>query len=99
MDKRELFDEVLLRVCEVTGMERGDVLRSNREECTDARYLLIRALGKLGLTDGETAALMGKTRQAVGYMRTRYKKTGKWTLENDWKKVSKWIENKYFTGK
>ena len=93
--KQNLFIQVSEKVSETTGITIPDMLTSTKEECTDARYLLIRALTSLSFTDIDIAAHIGRTRQAVGYLRNNYKKSKKWTLENDWKTIRKWLENNY----
>ena len=42
MCKDEIFKEVLQVVCDVTGLSERDVLYSKTEECTDARFLLVK---------------------------------------------------------
>ena len=97
--KTELFNEILSKVSEVTGVDTQSILTSNKEECTDARYILIQSLIRLGFTDTDMAALMGKSRQTICYMRNSYKKVDKWTLENDLQNIRKWVENKYLSSK
>lgn len=93
--KQNLFTQVSEKVSETTGISIPDMLTSVSEECTDARYLLIRALTALSFTDIDIARHIGRTRQAVGYLRSKYKRSKKWTLANDWKTISKWIESNY----
>lgn len=95
MKKENLFTQVSEKVSEITGIEIPQMLSSTTEECTDARYLLIRALTALSFTDIDIARHIGRTRQAVGYLRSRYKRSKKWTLANDWKIIVKWLENNY----
>lgn len=97
--KTELFNEILNKVAEETELDKESILHSNKEECTDARYILIQSLIRLGFTDTDMAALMGKSRQTICYMRNSYKKVGKWTLENDLQSIRKWVENKYLSSK
>lgn len=97
--KTELFNEILSKVSEVTELHPEEILKSNKEECTDARYILIQSLIRLGFTDTDMASLMGKSRQAICYMRNSYKKVDKWTLENDLQSIRKWVENKYLSSK
>lgn len=97
--KQNLFTQVSEKVSETTGIAIADMLSSVTEECTDARYLLIRALTALSFTDIDIARHIGRTRQAVGYLRSRYKRSRKWTIENDWKTIRKWIENNFLQSK
>lgn len=48
----ELYQDIIITVCNVTGIDEADILHSNREECADARYLLVMALSKM-MTDEE----------------------------------------------
>lgn len=99
MRKDEVFRDVMEVVARVTGLSERELLESRTEEATDGRYLVVRALAKLGFTDSDSASVLGCTRQAVGYLRNRYKKAGKWLLENEWKSLRKWLENEYLEGK
>jgi hypothetical protein len=97
--KKELFDDVLGKVCELTELSVEKVFKSNLEECVDARYLLVKALYKLGFTDTEVSELIHHTRQSIGYLRNNYKKSNKWILANNWKNISKWLEDNYLSNK
>lgn len=78
---RERFDHVVNVVCNVMGMERAELLRSRKEEATDARSLLVYILGD-ELTDGEIAGVSEWTRQSVNFLRNNaYARIkGKWSL-------------------
>lgn len=99
MKKENLFTQVSEKVSEITGIEVSQMLSSTTEECTDARYLLIRALSALDFTDIDIARHIGRSRQAVGYLRSKYKKSRKWTIANDWQSLRKWIENTFLNSK
>lgn len=99
MLKREFFDEVSEKVTDVTGVELCKMLISHSEECTDAKYILVKALSKIGFSDTDISMQIGCTRQAVGYIKNNYKKSDKWILSNHWQIVSKWIESKYLMSK
>ncbi len=99
MKKEIIFSQVSAFVSETTGIPVPHMLSSTTEECTDARFLLVRALSTLSLTDTDIAHCIGRTRQAVGYLRSSYKRARKWTIENDWKTIRKWLENQYFQSK
>lgn len=99
MKKENLFQTVASEVSEVTGIEVHEMLTRTTEECTDARYLLIRALTALDFTDADIARHTHRTRQAVGYLRSKYKRCRKWTIANDWKTICQWLESNYFNSK
>lgn len=94
MCKEGIFQEVLNKVTEVTGIDSNEVKSSKMEYATDARYILIKALVRLGFSNLDISVFLGCSRQAVGYMYNHYKRT-KWTLENDLKCVLNWVENEY----
>ncbi len=98
MKIEELYKEVVSKVCSVTEVSEADILSSNREECADARYLLVIALSKI-LTDHEISTVIGRTRQGVSFIRSNKAKLKKWTVANDWKVISKWMESNYFVCK
>ena len=83
----------------MVGLVPDSILHSTTEECTDARYLLICILHRVGFTDVEIASRIGRTRQAVAHLRTCYKRTGKWLLSNQWQTLVKWVENEVFESK
>lgn len=56
----ELYQKVVGVVITVTGINENDILHSYREECADARYLLVRVLSDK-LSDKETGVLIGRT--------------------------------------
>ena len=62
----ELYQDIIITVCDVTGIDEADILHSNREECADARYLLVMALSKM-MTDEEIGRVIHRTRQGVSY--------------------------------
>lgn len=97
--KQNLFTQISEKVSETTGINIPEMLSSTREECTDARYLLIRALTSLDFTDADIARHIGRTRQSVSYLRNNYKRCQKWTIANDWQTIRKWIVNNYLESK
>lgn len=97
--KENLFQSVSAFVSETTGIEVPCMLSSTTEECTDARYLLIRALSALDFTDIDIARHIGRTRQAVGYLRNKYKRSNKWILSRNWELIRQWMQREYFQGR
>lgn len=65
---KELYAQTLYLVCDYTELSEDDVLTSNREECVDARYIIVSVLGEW-LTDDEIAKLTGLTRSGCNKMR------------------------------
>ena len=64
MRKVELFNEVLDNVCKGTELDTDSVKSSNREECVDARYLVIAVLSEK-LSDKQIAEVSGWSVQLV----------------------------------
>lgn len=96
MKSDEIYKDVLQVVASVTGIsETGIIIHSNKEECANARYLLVRYLAKI-FSDTEIASLTNRTKQAVGSMRRNAKKQRVWIVENNWKEIVNKLENKYF---
>ena len=64
MNNVELFNEVLDNVCKRTELDADSVKSSNREECVDARYLVIALLSEK-LSDKQIAEVSGWSVQLV----------------------------------
>lgn len=64
MCKRELFNDVLGKVCEMTELSVEKVCKSNLEECVDARYVIIAVLSER-LSDRQIAEVSGWSVQLV----------------------------------
>lgn len=84
----ELYQDIIITVCNVTGIDEADILHSNREECADARYLLVMALSKM-MTDEEIGRVIHRTRQGVSYIRSNRAKLSKWIVASNWQVISK----------
>lgn len=64
MCKKELFNEVLENVCRSLELDRESVMHSNKEECVDARYVVIAVLSER-LSDRQIAEVSGWSVQLV----------------------------------
>lgn len=64
MCKKELFNDVLGKVCEMTELSCEKVCKSNLEECVDARYVIIAVLSER-LSDRQIAEVSGWSVQLV----------------------------------
>lgn len=64
MYKKELFEDVLEKVCELTELSVEKVCKSNLEECVDARYVIIAVLSER-LSDRQIAEVSGWSVQLV----------------------------------
>lgn len=83
MKAAELYQNMVAAVCRHTGVGEVDVLESNKEECVDARYILIHFLSQY-LTDEAISRVTGLTRQAVNYIRDHFEqKMNKWSIKSN----------------
>lgn len=91
MCKRDFFDGVINKVCASMEVNREDVLSSNKDECVDARYLVIAVLSErfsdrqIAEVSGWSYALVNKARNAFSD-RCKYR----WGLKEVYKEL---IEN------
>ena len=70
--KHDLYDRAKSIVVKHTEVGDDMLLKSHREDCVDARCLLVCALGRYGLTDTEIAELMELTRPCVCKLRMSF---------------------------
>lgn len=72
MYKVEIFNEVLDNVCKDMELDADTVRHSNKEECVDARYLVIALLSER-LSDRQIAEVSGWSYQLVNKARNAFK--------------------------
>lgn len=94
MRKDDIFKEVLQTVCDVTGLTERDVLFCKNEECTDARFLLVKYLWRV-MSCVSIGQLISRTRQGVNAILQRGKGDS-WLMERNWKEIVKRMESKGF---
>ena len=89
MDKRDFFDFILGKVCEMTELSVEKVCKSNLEECVDARYVVIAVLSER-LSDRQIAEVSGWSVQLVNKARNAFVNRCKfrWGLKELYKAVS-----------
>ena len=66
--KCKIFEKAVKLACDVFNLEEGQLYHSRTLCAVEARYCLIWALADY-LHDQDTAALLGKTRQAVNHLK------------------------------
>lgn len=90
MNKVELFNEVLDNVCKGTELDTDSVKSSNREECVDARHLVIAVLSEK-LSDKQIAEVSGWSVQLVSKAKNSFHNRCKcrWGLKELYKELSK----------
>ena len=88
MNKVELFNEVLDNVCKRTELDADSVKSSNREECVDARYLVIAVLSEK-LSDKQIAEVSGWSVQLVNKAKNSFHKRCqyRWGLKELYKEL------------
>lgn len=88
MDKREFFEEILGKVCEMTELSGEKVCKSNLEECVDARYVVIAVLSEK-LSDKQIAEVSGWSIQLVNKAKNGFGNRCKyrWGLKDIYKKM------------
>lgn len=70
--KKDYFEEILGKVCEMTELSVEKVCKSNMEECVDARYVLIAVLSER-YSDRQIAELGGWSIQLVNKAKNAFK--------------------------
>ena len=65
----KIFNEVVNIVSVRTGIDDNDLIHSKKQECVDARSILINLLCTLGFPDSLTARYLGITRQGVNKLK------------------------------
>ena len=92
---RDYFNEVLQRVSDVTELDKKLILHSNKEECVDARYVLISVLSER-LSDRQIAEVSGLSQQLVNKARNAFVDRCKfrWGLKELYKELCIFAETK-----
>lgn len=99
MKPAELYRPLLAEVVRLTELPEEQLLHSNLEECADARSILVHALSRF-LTDNQIATLIGRTRQGVNFIRSGFDaRCTKWTVQSNWKAMSKYLASNDFQSK
>lgn len=88
MDKKDFFENILGKVCEMTGLSVEKVFKSNLEECVDARYVVIAVLSER-LSDKQIAEVSGWSVQLVNKAKNKFVSRCKyrWGLKEMYKKL------------
>lgn len=88
MNKVELYENILGKVCEMTELSVEKVCKSNLEECVDARYVVIAVLSEK-LSDKQIAEVSGWSVQLVNKAKNNFHNRCKcrYGLKNMYKKM------------
>ena len=89
MGKREYFDFILGKACEMTELSVEKVCKSNLEECVDARYVVIAVLSEK-LSGKQIAEVSGWSVQLVNKAKNNFHNRCKsrWGLKEMYKELS-----------
>ena len=93
MCKKEIFNGILGNVCKAMELDADSVIKSNKEECVDARYLVIAVLSER-LSDRQIAEVSGWSYQLVNKARNSFVNRCKyrWGLKELYKNIFRIIE-------
>lgn len=97
MSNEEIFEDVLHSVSDVTGLSSKEILYNRNEECTDARYLLVKYLWRF-MPCVCIGKMIGRTRQGVRSIMERTK-GDTWMMVRNWKEIVKRLESKGYESK
>lgn len=86
--KRDYFDGVIGKVCEMTELSVGKVFKSHQEECVDARYLVIAVLSER-FSDRQISEISGWSIAMVNKARNSFDKRCRfrWGLKRLYKEI------------
>lgn len=87
--KNEIFNDVLEKVCSEMELECSSVLHSNKEECVDARYVVIAILSER-YSDRQISEVSGWSLSLVNKARNTFHEKCKfrWGLKELYKELS-----------
>lgn len=87
--RRDIFEKILDNVCNATELSAESVKSCNKEECVDARYLVIAILSER-YSDRQIAEVSGWSYQLVNKARNNFHERCKfrWGLKEMYKELS-----------
>ena len=89
MKTKDLYQTINAMVRKHTGIEMPSLIFSNKEECVDARYILVYFLAQF-LTDDEISRHTNLKRQSINHIRNNLEcKLQKWSVKNCTSEISK----------
>ena len=72
MNEKDFFDKVIEIVSNASGLESSAILHCNKEECVDARYVLVAVLAEQ-LSDRQIARVSGLSVQLVNKAKNSFR--------------------------
>lgn len=87
--KEDVFNNVLEKVSKATEVNVDSILRSNKEECVDARYITIAVLSER-MSDRQISEVSGWSIQLVSKAKNAFRERCKfrWGLKESYKEIS-----------
>ena len=88
MVEKVFFEKVMISVSNASGLEVGAILHCNREECVDARYVLVAVLAEQ-LSDRQIARVSGLSVQLVNKAKNSFRERCRyrWGLKQMYEEV------------
>ena len=74
MKLMEVYQNMAGIVSEITGLSYSEIINSNREECVDARSLLVNKLLKMGFSERRISDYSGLTIQCINKLKNGFDK-------------------------
>lgn len=68
----EIYKKMVGVISERTGIDSNDLITSKKEECVDARSILINILSELGFSDNLISKYTSLTRQGVNKLKNSF---------------------------
>lgn len=89
MKIKDMYQEVVGVVSRQTGVDEYDMLHSNKEECVDARSILVNVLISKGVTENEIVSLTRLTQQCVNKLKNNFpNRLHKWSITTNLQAVN-----------
>ena len=96
MKTKDLYQTINAMVRKHTGIEMPSLIFSNKEECVDARYILVYFLAQF-LTDDEISRHTNLKRQSINHIRNNFEcKLQKWSVKNCTSEISRELADKQY---
>lgn len=70
--ENNIYQAVLNTVCRVTGIDQQLLFKSNKEECVDARSILVNKLSNIGFTESRIVYFTGLTQQCINRLKNSF---------------------------
>lgn len=70
--ENNIYKTVLNIVCRVTGIDEHKLFKSNKEECVDARCILVNKLSLIGFTESKIVYFTGLTQQCINKLKNSF---------------------------